>query len=157
MHWRRASLVIAPGLLASGCSQPSETLVEVETAELAAGETASAPDAGPAKGDAQQTEAVPERLLGTSVYSHEECEPDSEMTPDRRKIVASISFAAGRTYMLDVEGFHFEGSYRYAGGENARFTLDNAVNFNVEGDTLQNWCEGDAVYQCGRVFVRGGQ
>ena len=57
---------------------------------------------------------------------------------------------------MDVEGFPFSGSYRYKGGDDPRITLDNWLNFVVVGDTLQNWSEGDAVYQCGRVFVREG-
>lgn len=142
MHWRRAGLVIAPALLAAaGWS-----------AEARASFAAPASPLAEPPGD-----PVPERLLGRWVYSHEQCEPDAELEPDPRKIVAAIDLVADRTYRLDVEGFHFEGAYRFRDGENPRITLDTMVNFDPVGDTLQNWSEGDAVYQCGRVFVRERQ
>jgi len=142
MHWRRAGLVIAPTMLAA-CSSQSDDVIEV--AEII-------PPPG------LILRAFPERLLGNWVYSHEECEPDSEFSPNTRKIDASISFDAGGTYAMGIEGFPITGTYRYDGGDSPRITLDGSLlNFDPVGDTLQNWSEGDAVYQCGRVFVRERQ
>lgn len=154
MHWRRAGLAFVPGLLALGCSQPSGTQVEAEAAETTLGKTLPPHDVGLPKADTRHSEPVPKRLLGTWVYSHEECEPGSQMAPDKRDARASINFYADRNYGMKVEGFDVEGTYRYQGGDYPRITLDNLLNFNVEGETLQNWSEGDAVYLCGRVFVR---
>lgn len=153
MHWRRAGLVVATVLLAA-CSPPSDDAMAV--AEAA--ETPAAADSAIPVAAERPSDPVPEKLLGNWVYSHEECEPDSEFSPKPRKIEASISFEPDGIYYMDVEGFPFTGTYRFdsfQGGKDQRFQLHgNLLNFNVAGDTLQNWSEGDAVYQCGRVFVR---
>jgi hypothetical protein len=155
MHWRRAGLVIAPALLAA-CSPPSDDAMAV--AEAA--ETPAADDSAIPLNPYPPSDPVPEKLLGDWIYSHDECELDSEFSPNTRKIEASISFEPDGIYYMDVEGFAFTGTYRfdsYEGGKDQRFQLHgNLLNFNVAGDTLQNWSEGDAVYQCGRVFVRKG-
>ena len=109
--------------------------------------------------DTSKSDPVPENLIGTWVYSHDECDEElladmGEGEVEKRDIRAQISFAEDRTYWMDIEGFPFSGSYRFAGGDHPRITLDTWLNFNVEGETLQNWSEGDAVYLCGRVFVR---
>jgi hypothetical protein len=154
MHKLRAGLAIAPALLGLGCLLPAGVSAKAEWAETPLAQTAPVASADPSPVDTSPGEPVPEKLLGTWAYSHQECEQDSDATPDPRKILASISFEADRTYQLNVEGFEFEGRYRYSGGNYPRLTLDNLLNFAVEGDTLQNWSEGDAVYLCGRVFVR---
>ena len=165
MRIRLAGLVIAPGLLAMGCSAaagpdgeggetPPADAINLETTDLKGEDLAAV-----VRMDTSKSDPVPASLLGTWVYSHDEC--DEELLADiddgeveKRDIRAQISFAEDRTYGMDVEGFPFSGSYRYEGGEHPRLTLDNWLNFNVVGDTLQNWSEGDAVYLCGRVFVR---
>lgn len=153
MQWRRAGLVFATVLLAA-CSPPSDDAMAVaEAAETLAPSDSAIPAAADLPSD-----PVPEALLGHWAYSHEECEPDSEFSPNPRKIEASISFEHDGTYGMDVEGFPITGTYRYHGGETPRFTLGGSVlNFDPVGDTLENWSEGDAVYQCGRVFVRERQ
>ena len=155
VHWRRAGLVIAPALLAACSPQGGEAMAEPQEIASPAVEDAAIPAAADPPSD-----PVPEKLLGDWIYSHDECEPDSEFSPNTRKIEASISFEPDGIYYMDVEGFAFTGAYRfdsYEGGKNQRFQLHgNLLNFNVAGDTLQNWSEGDAVYQCGRVFVREG-
>ncbi|QDH34707.1 hypothetical protein [Porphyrobacter sp. YT40] len=160
MHLRRAGLVVAPALLA-GCSlaadraeedapAPPADATDVETTDLE-GEALAAV----IRMDTGRSDSVPENLIGTWTYSHDECEKEGG-PPENRDIRASIGFEADRTYAMDVEGFPSSGSYRYEGGNYPRITLDNWLNFAVVGDTLQNWSEGDAVYQCGRVFVRAG-
>lgn len=156
MLWRRAGLVFAPALLAA-CLPPSDDAMAVAEAV----ETPVADDSAIPLTPDPPSDPVPEKLLGDWVYSHDECEPDSELRPNTRKIEASISFEPDGIYYMDVEGFAFTGTYRfdsYQGGKDQRFQLHgNLLNFAVEGDTLQNWSEGDAVYQCGRVFVRVGR
>lgn len=148
MHWRRAGLVIAPALLAA-CSPEDGVPQSVETPAADAPATPVAAT--------RPSDPVPERLLGRWTYVRDECEPDGEVTPEQRRISAEISFDQGGTYFMVVEGFPFTGTYSYEGGESPRIQLDGSLlNFAVEGDTLQNWSEGDAVYQCGRVFVREG-
>lgn len=150
MHWRRAGLVIAPALLAA-CSPPSDDGMAVAEAE-AAPVSGAAPAASSAP---RPSDPVPQRLLGAWVYSHEICDPDAEDGPNARPIRASIRFSDAGTYSMDVEGFPQSGTYRYEGGASPRIQLDGSLlNFNVEGDTLQNWSEGDAPYLCGKVFVR---
>jgi len=153
MQWRRAGWGIAPALLAA-CSPPSDGPMAVAQIEAkAVGDPALAMPPLELPRD-----PVPDKLLGNWVYSHEECEPDSEFSPNTSKIDASISFDAEGTYATDIEGFPITGTYRYDGGDSPRITLDSSLlNFDPVGDTLQNWSEGDAVYQCGRVFVREGQ
>lgn len=150
MHWRRAGLVFATVLLAA-CSSPSDDAMAVaEAAETPAATDSAIPAAADLPSD-----PVPEKLLGRWVYSHEECEPDSEFSPNPRKVEASISFEPDGTYYMDVEGFPITGTYRYDGDQSPRFTLGGSLmHFDPVGDTLENWSEGDAVYQCGRVFVR---
>ena len=154
MHWRRAGLVIAPALLAAAaCSPQGDGAVMVEGVETPAAEEPDLPPAADLPSD-----PVPAKLLGRWVYSHEECEDDSELSPNTARIDAEISLEPDGTYYMAVAGFPFTGTYRYEGGESPRIRLEGSLlNFAVEGDTLQNWSEGDAVYQCGRVFVRVGQ
>jgi len=158
MLWRLAGLVIAPALLAA-CSldadragedapAPPDDAINLETSDLE-GEAIAAK----VRLDTGRSDPVPENLIGDWKYSHDECEEEAG-PPENREIRASIAFEANRTYAMDVEGFPFSGSYRYEGGDHPRITLDNWLNFAVIGETLQNWSEGDAVYQCGRVFVR---
>jgi hypothetical protein len=152
MLCRRAGLVIAPVLLAAAACSPQG---EEATAEAEGGASPTAEEAAiPAAAD-PPSDPLPAKLLGLWVYSHEECEPGSEFSPNKARIDAEISFEPDGTYYMGVEGFPFTGTYRYEGGQSPRIQLDgNLLNFAVEGDTLQNWSEGDAVYQCGRVFVR---
>ncbi len=127
----------------------------VEAAETPAAQAVPTDMPGPAVADKRPSDPVPETLLGRWAYSHEECEPDAEDMPDRRRIQAEISLAADGSYFMVVEGFPFTGTYRYEGGQSPRIQLDGSLlNFSIEGETLQNWSEGDAPYQCGRVFVR---
>jgi len=148
MHWRRAGLVIAPALLAA-CSPEDGVAQGVETP---AADAPATPVAATRRSD-----PVPERLLGLWTYVRDECEPDAQETPAPHPANAELSLEAAGTYFMVVEGFPFTGTYRYEGGESPRIQLDGSLlNFAVEGDTLQNWSEGDAVYQCGRVFVREG-
>lgn len=158
MHWRRAGLVIAPVLL-SGCSlaagragedapAPPADAINLESTDLE-GEALAAE----VRVDTGRSDPMPENLIGDWKYSHDECEEEGG-PPENRDIRVSIAFEAKRIYWMDVEGFPFSGSYRYEGGDDPRITLDNGLNFAVVGDTLQNWSEGDAVYQCGRVFIR---
>lgn len=161
--WQRAAALLMPGLLAS-CSPATDSAgeeppavptggINLETSELEGEELAAV-----VRMDTAESDPVPEKLLGRWVYSHIECDEDLladiGKEPENREIRASISFGADRTYIMDVEGFSFSGSYRYEGGDHPRITLDNWHNFNVVEDTLQNWSEGDAVYLCGRVFER---
>lgn len=123
-------------------------------------EGAEAPATGIAPTRAAATrpsDPVPEKLLGRWIYVRDECEPDAEETPAPHRADAELSLEAAGTYFMVVEGFPFTGTYRYEGGESPRIQLDGSLlNFAVEGETLQNWSEGDAVYQCGRIFVREG-
>jgi hypothetical protein len=149
MHWRRAGLVIAPVLLAAACSPQGGEAV-AEDVETPAADTAPAPAAAKRPSD-----PIPEKLLGRWAYAREECEPDAEDPPSTRRINAEFNLEPDGTYFMVVEGFPFTGTYRYEGGAAPRIQLEGSLlNFSVEGDTLQNWSEGDAVYQCGRVFVR---
>ena len=148
MHWRRAGLVIAPALLVA-CSPEGG---EAQGVETPAADAPAAPVVA-----TRSSDPVPERLLARWIYVRDECEPDAEDTPEQRRISAELSLDADSTYFMVVEGFPFTGTYRYEGGESPRIQLDGSLlNFAVEADTLQNWSEGDAVYQCGRVFVREG-
>jgi len=155
MHWRRAGLVIAPALLAATACSPlgeTEAMAEAEGAETPAADASATPAAAILPSD-----PVPKNLLGRWSYARDECEPDAEDTPSQHRVNAELSFEADGTYFMVVEGFPFTGTYRYEGGQSPRIQLDGSLlNFAVEGDTLQNWSEGDAVYQCGRVFVREG-
>lgn len=157
-HWQRAGLVIAPALLA-GCSlaadraeedapAPPADAINLETTDLE-GEALAAE----VRVDTSRSDPVPENLIGDWKYSHDKCEEEGGQAANRN-IRASIVFDAKRIYSMDVEGFPFSGSYRYEGGDDPRITLDNGLNFAVVGDRLENWSEGDAVYQCGRLFVR---
>lgn len=150
MQWRRAGLVFAPALFAA-CSLPSDDAMAVaERVESPAAEASTIQVAAP-----PPSNPMPAKLLGRWIYSHEECEPDSELSPSKARIDAEISFEPDGTYTMVVAGFPFTGTYRYESGEYPRIQLGGSMlNFAVEGDTLQNWSEGDAVYQCGRVFVR---
>jgi len=157
MHWRRAGLVIAPALLAAAACSPQGESEAHAVAEAAAVESPAAEKPTIPAAAAPPSDPVPAKLLGRWVYSHEECEPDSELSSSKVRIDAEISLEPDGTYYMGVEGFPFTGTYRYEGGESPRIRLGGSLlNFAVEGDTLQNWSEGDAVYQCGRVFVREG-
>jgi hypothetical protein len=151
MRWRRAGLVIAPALLAAACSpQAGKATVEAQGAETPAADAPAAPPAANRPSD-----PVPEKLLGRWSFAREVCEPDAEDMPEQRRINAEFSLEPGGTYFMVVEGFPFTGTYRYEGGQSPRIQFDGSLlNFAVEGETLQNWSEGDAVYQCGRVFIR---
>ncbi len=151
--WRRAGLVIAPALLAAAACSPQSGSKPEAVAEGIA--SPAAEDAAIPASAAPPSDPVPAKLLGLWVYSHEECEPDSEFSPNAARIDAEISFEPDGTYSMAVEGFPLTGTYRYESGESPRIQLGGSMlNFAVEGDTLQNWSEGDAVYQCGRVFIR---
>ena len=150
LHWRRAGLVIAPALLAACSPEGGEATAVADMDAAPAAKATSAPASAPLPSD-----PMPMSLLGEWVYSHEECDPDSEDGPNKRPIRASIRFFDTGTYWMDVEGFPQSGTFRYEGGKSPRTQLDGTLlNFSVEGDTLQNWSEGDAPYMCGRVFVR---
>jgi len=148
MHWRRAGLVITLALLAA-CSPDREKAI-AEAQEPPAARTATPP-----LSDIRPRDPMPARLLGEWVYSHEICDPDAEDEPDKRPIRASIWFYDNGNYAMSIEHFPVSGTYRYQGGQYPRIQLDGSLlNFDIDGDTLQNWGEGDAPYLCGRVFVR---
>lgn len=157
LHWRRAGLVIAPALLAAAACAAQD---EGEAMAMAVAEGIESPPATEATIPAAATppsDPMPAKLLGRWVYSHEECETGSEPSPKKARIDAEISFEPDGTYYMGVEGFPFTGTYRYESGEYPRIQIGGSMlNFAIEGDTLQNWSEGEAVYQCGRVFIRKG-
>ncbi len=147
---RRAGLVIATILLAACSAEGGKQAAVAEIDAAPAADTAIATPAAPLPSD-----PVPENLLGEWVYSHEECDPEADDGPRKRPIQASIWLREDNSYEMSVEGFPQVGTFRYKGGDHPRIQLAGTLlNFNVEGDTLQNWSEGDAPYPCGRVFVR---
>lgn len=167
---RSAGLALLPGLLLASCSQGEEepgtgngegTAKPVEVAE-----DGSAAKVADHLMDTSDSDPVPPELLGTWIYEGDECEPDVEDHPDPVAIDARITFNADRTYRSEVGGevsvkdwrgegmLPASGTYRFEDGDYPRITLDTRLNFNLEGDTLQNWSEGDAVYLCGAIFVR---
>lgn len=153
--WRRAGWAIAPALLAAACSpQGGQAMAEAREVETPAANAPADAPATPAAAN-RPSDPVPENLLGRWSYAREECEPDAEDPPAPRRINAEFSLEPGGTYFMVVEGFPFTGTYRYEGGQSPRIQFDGSLlNFGIVGDTLQNWSEGDAVYQCGRVFER---
>ena len=148
MLWRRAGLVITPALLAACSPDREKTIADAPKPPAAQAAT-------PSFSDNRPRDLMPARLLGEWVYSHEICDPDAEDGPDKRPIRASISFYENGNYAMSIEHFPVSGTYRYEGGQYPRIQLDGSLlNFDIEGDSLQNWGEGDAPYTCGRVFLR---
>ena len=173
MRFRSAGLALMPGLLAAaGCASECEgstceAAPLVAVAEDGSPAVLSGPEpetsgeelAAAIRSDTSTSDPVPKALLGTWTYSHIECDEDMLANlegpyPENRDIRAQVTFAADRTYEMDVEGFRSFGSYRYEASQLPHITLDTALNFVVVHDVLQNWSEGDATYVCGRVFMR---
>lgn len=163
-------LAIALALLLLACAEVVEEPGEstgTTPAGTSVAEDGSSTDVESYLRDTSESEPVPEELVGTWVYSHEECEPEGE--PSGQELDLRITFAANRTYSTALDGkdavatalgdtqLPGKGTYTFEDGDYPRITLDNWLNFNVEGETLQNWSEGDAVYLCGAVFVREGR
>ncbi len=118
--------------------------------------TPAAPSAAtePAYG---QLTAVPDTMLGSWKMTGERCEEGE--TPSAKAVDAQIRFESDFTYELIVEGWASRGRYRVDRFRAAPLRIqlaDTLYEFDLIGDRLENWSEGEAVYLCGRIFERAG-
>jgi len=120
-------------------------------AALAAPGAAAEPDYG-------ELATVPATMLGSWKMVGERCEEGE--TPSAKRVDALIRFEPDFTYELTVEGWTSRGRYRVDRFRDAPLRIQLAgtlYEFDLVGDRLENWSEGDAVYLCGRIFERAGR
>jgi ABC-type glycerol-3-phosphate transport system substrate-binding protein len=104
-----------------------------------------------------QLTAVPDTMLGSWKMTGERCEEGE--TPTTKAVDAQIRFEPDFTYELTVEGWASRGRYRIDRFRDAPLRIQLAetlYEFDLVGDRLENWSEGEAVYLCGRIFERAG-
>jgi len=104
-----------------------------------------------------QLTAVPDTMLGSWKMTGERCEEGETQTT--KAVDALIRFEPDFTYELTVEGWTSRGRYRVDRFRAAPLRIqlaDTLYEFDLVGDRLENWSEGEAVYLCGRIFERAG-
>lgn len=117
----------------------------------------SAPASSMAEPAYGQLATVPATMLGSWKMAGERCEEGE--TPSAKAVDARIRFEPDFTYELAVEGWTSRGRYRVDRFRDAPLRIqlaDTLYEFDLVGDRLENWSEGDAVYLCGRIFERAG-
>lgn len=98
---------------------------------------------------------APQAILGSWKMVGERCEEGE--TPGTRQVDAAIRFDADFGYELVVEGWIMRGRYRAEQMRDVPLRVqlrDTLYNFDLVGDRLENWSEGEAVFLCGRIFER---
>lgn len=112
-----------------------------------------------ASGDIRPTKQreAPKQILGSWKLVRQECE-EGETFSDKRPVVF-VRFNSDFSYDISVEGWNFPGRYEIVqmGNSPLRIRLTESMhNFDLVGERLENWSEGDATYLCGNIFDRGG-
>jgi hypothetical protein len=111
----------------------------------------------PEQPQAASKQVVPREFVGNWKLVRQECEPDYPDGPDKTLPNVSISFKPDFKYEMFVEGWRSVGGFKINAyrGEPLELQVDETMyEFDLVNGRLENWAEGEAVYQCGNIFER---
>jgi hypothetical protein len=122
----------------------------------ACGEKASKPVPSPSSQHGKLP-AVPKEFIGRWKLVGQECEADAEDLPREKHPDVIVRFGQDFRYELSVEGWRSVGRFRIDQMRDSPPTAqleETMYEFDFVDGRLENWSEGEAVYQCGNIFRR---
>lgn len=150
-------LVFALAIMLGGCDDASSNTAAPEAeSDVAEAATSEAVMATPSPRPSPKI-PIPKQFVGYWKLASIECEADSEEGPPKHLHMANLQILEDGQWWMDIEGFPMRGEvevHDLRSGPEIRL-LPSALDFEIVGQRLENWSEGDAPYMCGRIFERG--
>lgn len=104
-----------------------------------------------------QLPAVPKEFIGRWKLVGQECYADADEQPSKKNPSVIIRFDPDFQYELFVEGWRSLGKFKVEQMRDSSPTAQlegTLYEFDLVKGRLENWSEGEAVYQCGNIFRR---